>query len=84
MTTDYTMLPSSTTIARLERLRQFIVVDGGKASEDHIMELREALDTVIPLLEDIRSALSEESVAKARAFTAAVEGSRRSAKEATQ
>ena len=42
------MLPSSTTIARLERVRQFIVVDDGKASEDQFMELREALDTVIP------------------------------------
>jgi len=74
MPTDYTMLPSSTTIARLERLHQFIVVDDGKVPEDQRPELLEALDTIIPLLEDIRSALSDESLAKAKTFAAAMRG----------
>jgi len=77
MTTDYRALPSDAVIARLERVHQFIVVDDGQAPEDQRPELLEALDTIIPLLEDIRSALSDESLAKAKAFAAAV-------KEATQ
>jgi len=63
----YQTRPISETMAKLDRLADFFSRGDGRVTEGDLPALREAFDAVIPMLQDVRGALSEDSVAAAHA-----------------